>query len=502
MESAFGVSIADLARAGRPPVVLLDALRWLSVKGGLTEPLLFAGSGRVERKKLLLLKAMYEGGRRPLRAKAAKHSAQTVAELLLLWLHSEPEPLFPRELMPALVASQLACEAQAERVAAIRALLKQTEPFIVEALYPLFEFLHHWLLNQADREGAVQELGRLFAGPVFGRGAAAGLPEGEEGLLEDTAELMILQYRPLFTQPYNLNRYEQDAARAAATTPPLSPVGSPPGAARALAAASAAAAAAARGALDLGAPLLTPLRVGQLSVVDPSGRSPLGLFEDLSPLPDLSEWDAEHAELFAGDPHMHSLMSQLLESTVSGGLGLAHAPAPAAEVDAQPARQPEQRSERQAGQQAEQGSLEPAERAAAAMEAAVAAAALLAMEVVPPVPPPLVLTYAAVAARAVSPAKSVPAGRGGGGAAAARERSLSPTGVLLAAEQQSDGSDCESGAPEQQPARAVAGRACGPAARSGVCLSPSRRPSPTASPFSFPVLAGAPSACGAKLHRR
>ena len=45
----------DLARRGRPPCVLLDALRWLSVKGGLTEPRLFSGAG-LERKKLAVLK--------------------------------------------------------------------------------------------------------------------------------------------------------------------------------------------------------------------------------------------------------------------------------------------------------------------------------------------------------------------------------------------------------------------------------------------------------------
>ena len=44
----------------------------------------------------------------------------------------------------------------------------QTEPFILEALFPLFEFLHHNLINQADRDAALQELGRLFAPFVFG----------------------------------------------------------------------------------------------------------------------------------------------------------------------------------------------------------------------------------------------------------------------------------------------------------------------------------------------
>jgi hypothetical protein len=44
----------------------------------------------------------------------------------------------------------------------------QTEPFILEALFPLFEFLHHHLINQADRDIALQELGGLFAPFIFG----------------------------------------------------------------------------------------------------------------------------------------------------------------------------------------------------------------------------------------------------------------------------------------------------------------------------------------------
>lgn len=112
-----------------------------------------------------------------------------------MWLSLQPESLFPAEFLPGVIASQAGGAPMARRVAAIRGYLKQTEPFIVEALFPLFEFLHHWLLNVRDREGAVQELGRLFAPVVFGPAGAHALPEGEAGLLEDTTELMVLQYR-------------------------------------------------------------------------------------------------------------------------------------------------------------------------------------------------------------------------------------------------------------------------------------------------------------------
>lgn len=50
-----------------------------------------------------------------------------VANLLLLWLASLPEPLFPTELMPDLLAS-LEAGSCAERLAGVRAVLKQVRP--------------------------------------------------------------------------------------------------------------------------------------------------------------------------------------------------------------------------------------------------------------------------------------------------------------------------------------------------------------------------------------
>lgn len=114
--------------------------------------------------------------------------------------------------------------------------------------------------------------------------------------------------RPLFTQPYNLNRYEQDSQRVTATSP---------------SSLSARLGAQLASADEMAAPLLSPLRVGQLSVVDPSGRSPFALSEELLPPPGLGgPWDDELAELFALDPEMSGIMSAMLESAVSVGLGL------------------------------------------------------------------------------------------------------------------------------------------------------------------------------------
>jgi hypothetical protein len=62
----------------------------------------------------------------------------------------------------------------------------QAEPFVVEALFPLFELLHHYWINQADRDSTLQELGRLLAPAVFGTPAEHGLPAEDAGLLSDT----------------------------------------------------------------------------------------------------------------------------------------------------------------------------------------------------------------------------------------------------------------------------------------------------------------------------
>jgi hypothetical protein len=136
----------------------------------------------------------------------------------------------------------------------------QTEPFIVAALFPLCEFLHHHFINRRDREGALLQLGCLFAPAILGapqvcaRASVSGAcaravprpyfslhqqpatpPHPSPGLLQDTdpfcgpepevaqlagiVGLMAENYRPLFTQPHNLKRYERDCVPTPATPP-------------------------------------------------------------------------------------------------------------------------------------------------------------------------------------------------------------------------------------------------------------------------------------------
>jgi hypothetical protein len=195
--------------------VLLDSLRCLAARG-LTTPDLF--SSPVNKRQLLALKEAYDAGRRALRSArvATNIEPAAAANLLLLWLGALPEPLFPAEHVPELLESHTNPNAtRAERVASMRCLLKRTEPFIVEALFPLFELLHHYWINQPQRDATLATLSSTFAMPVFGTPAEHGASPEAAMYLQDAAALLITEYRPLFTQPYNLQRYEADLARQA-----------------------------------------------------------------------------------------------------------------------------------------------------------------------------------------------------------------------------------------------------------------------------------------------
>ncbi|KAI3436458.1 hypothetical protein D9Q98_005875 [Chlorella vulgaris] len=265
-QRAFGVSLQDMAASGTAPVVLQDCLRWLALRG-LTTQRLFQTPVGGDKRKLLALRHLYDTGRRPLRSKSCRDKdPHLIANLLLLWLGSLPKPIFPAALVPALVESQQS-DFYEERVASVRTLLKQAEPFVVEALFPLFELLHHYWINQTDRDSSLQELGRLLVPAVFGAAHVHGLQVEDGGLLSDTVEMLISEYRPLFTQPFNLRRFEADAARQAAAE-----------AQRAEAAAAVTTAA-------VNPPLLTPIRCQRLSVMGPEGES---AFSDCcgTPLPE------------------------------------------------------------------------------------------------------------------------------------------------------------------------------------------------------------------------
>lgn len=366
----FGRSLKDLARAGRSPAVLLDCLRHLGARGLTVAGLFGAGAG-VDKRKLLALRQLYDSGKRPLKSRGASKDPYLVSNLLLLWLGSLPEPLLPAEALPELLGAQRGDDStRRSRMLAIRTCLKQTEPFIIEAMYPLFEFLHHWWINQPDREAALQHLGALFAPAVFGSPQEAGLTSEDAGLLQQLTEALICEYRPLFTQPYAFNRYEQDAARVAhraAARAAGSGSGTSSGSSSDITASCVSCSPPPGGWLEGGAvmsPVLGALRCAELSVFaatppcaecggtcgSPPGAAELFDRELLAALWAADAADAssdrspervqhdQHELLLPEDSELDGLVDSLLDFTVAGMVGLGRvAELPTAAVVAAPA---------------------------------------------------------------------------------------------------------------------------------------------------------------------
>lgn len=208
----------------------MECLRFLALKG-LKEPDLFTSD--LDKGQVLLLKQMYENGLRPLRGRKTCAVAPTsVANVLLLWLGSLPEPVVPEKLIPELMR---ATEVFAEEVATskfddtlplrggkvaslapLRTIFKKVDPYVIELLFPLFELLHHYWINQPKsvQRIALQQLSCLFAGMIFGKPSEGGDSSSNvSAALQSTTAVLIEYYRPVFTEPTRLNRYALDAAR-------------------------------------------------------------------------------------------------------------------------------------------------------------------------------------------------------------------------------------------------------------------------------------------------
>ena len=72
--------------------------------------------------------------------------------------------------------------------------------------------IHHYYLNQRGKEGSLHYLASLFSTPVFGTEQEHGLygPKWATSI-QGACAMMITHYRPLFTHPCTLNRYEKDS---------------------------------------------------------------------------------------------------------------------------------------------------------------------------------------------------------------------------------------------------------------------------------------------------
>lgn len=181
-------------------MVLLDCLRFLS-KSSLKDHDLF--SGPIDKKKLLQLKHAYEEGKRPLKGRHAtrRASVEDAGNLLMLWLGSLPEPIMPMEHVWK-IASKANGVDESALYGVIKSLILETEPFILEAMYPLCEMLHHMYLNMEDRASSLVYLSNLFCAPLLGTREEHGLTGGNyDSLLQQTCGLLIREYRGLFTQP-------------------------------------------------------------------------------------------------------------------------------------------------------------------------------------------------------------------------------------------------------------------------------------------------------------
>ena len=87
--------------------------------------------------------------------------------------------------------------------------------------------LHHHYLNQHDRAAGLERLSKLFLAPVFGTEEYLGaFGVSLKSQLQRACAMLIKEYRPLFTQPSTLKRYEKDLMlpKKESQRAPLSPV--------------------------------------------------------------------------------------------------------------------------------------------------------------------------------------------------------------------------------------------------------------------------------------
>jgi len=239
MKPVFGRSLQELYEAyGGLPPVFWDSLRLLSLRaltipglfrpqptgqrrgrsassgsggGGLTQ----TGSGSSDSgssdgggsedggsgRKVLLCKRLYDSGQDALKVlPSTTKDVHAIAGILKLWVQSLPEAVVPPSLYEAALATQTDYPGRrADQVAALHTLLRQCEHRVLQVLYPLMEFLHHYCLNQRQPAMERAELARLFAPLVLrpvGRSVMA--PANDDGLAAQCVEHMIREYRTMF----------------------------------------------------------------------------------------------------------------------------------------------------------------------------------------------------------------------------------------------------------------------------------------------------------------
>lgn len=142
---------------------------------------------------------------------------------MLLGLSVPTEPLFGDEARQQLLAG-VGPGQRSPRAAALRGILDGLCPRRMTRVFLLFQFLHHHWVNQEDRARSLQQMAFLFAPMLFttaeaelghcGGAGDAGAPRPpateEEVVLASATAFLISNFRALFAQPANLERWRQD----------------------------------------------------------------------------------------------------------------------------------------------------------------------------------------------------------------------------------------------------------------------------------------------------
>lgn len=208
----FSRPLQEVARFGLPPV-FVSCTKWLKQRA-LTEEGLFRK--KADARLLLSVKRAYEDGRDPI-ATGEVQCPHTVAGVLRLWLSCIPGHVVPGHLVKLCCNAQLA-PCHVSRLELLRSVLSKADTYVLELLFSLAEFLHHYRLNQRGARLPPPDLARVFAPLLLRLPLDATFEEKE--LAVAAAEMLIADYRPIFTRP----RCAAVAALDPSTPPPPSAV--------------------------------------------------------------------------------------------------------------------------------------------------------------------------------------------------------------------------------------------------------------------------------------
>lgn len=201
MTGVFGVSIEEQARKRGGPSVARDLLKYLVAHMAVPE-LFTCEKSHLVVKKIKLLKLAYQNGRNPLQRGVGLQDPRVVAGLLLEWLSELPEPVIHPSLYAEMLMTQTEAT-EAEQLNGLQLLLKQLSPASIKVLYPLLEYLHHYIVNtdRHHREECTTKLVCLFTPWLLRRDVpVSSSREADWAAATSAVQMLIKNYRVLFGQ--------------------------------------------------------------------------------------------------------------------------------------------------------------------------------------------------------------------------------------------------------------------------------------------------------------